>query len=273
MALEIHEASGLPMIEDGMGNMRVLGCLPPHSRSPFLMMSELFPVAADPSTFQELEIASWEPPYVSDQGDKSSCAGHATRCALDAAWTVSGFMRPPARFSGTYTYSWANGGQDAGAVISDICAVLKMHGNATIAEAPDNLVFRQQFARNADAVAANYKPQVIFKIPTYDDLLQCLAWGIPCVFGIMVGRNFMNGNLSSDGMAPLPDVQVGGHAMCAMSLRNLSAYGWVPHVQNSWSGRFGQNGRCFLRREHFARRIDAYGIVAVASAAGNLLVP
>lgn len=256
--LLFHEPAQLPALEVN-GKIRVLGCLPSPERTPFRMMAA-YKAPLDPSLYREIVLADWDPPHVSNQGDKSSCTGHGSRCAFETAWIQGGFKKPAANFSGTYVYSWINGGQDQGAVISDACSALQMYGICTEAEAPENLVFHQQFSPNADKVAALCKPQVIGKLQTYDQILAALALGDPVVFGIIVGQNFSD--LASDGMAPLPDTVAGGHCLCALGLKNHPKYGWVPLVQNSWDIDWGARGRCYLRREHFASRVDAYAIVS-----------
>lgn len=262
----MHE-SGLPMVDDGTGQMRVLARLPPYPRSPFASIGRRVALKA-PSEWQETEVSSWRRPHLTNQGQQSSCTGHGTETAFEAAWTQAGRRDPPAPFSPTYIYGWVNGGRDQGAVISDCATALKLHGICTEAEVPEGMIFAAQFPHRADEVAAHYKPLLVMRCQTYDDICGALAENFPVVLGILVGRNFSQ--LDGRGVCPLPDMVLGGHALAGLELKRHPNYGWVVGVQNSW-GNWGISGtgRAYLRREHFETPTDAFAIVAVADDPGG----
>jgi hypothetical protein len=267
--VEIHPHNGLPMLEDTSGVMRVLARLPPHARSPFAAIGQRVALKA-PNQWEEIELASWQSPHLTDQGQSSSCVGHATMTTFEVAWTQAGQPPPPAPFSGCYVYGWVNGGQDGGAVISDAAAAVKMHGVCTEQEVPEGLLFLAQFPQQAHQVAQHFRPLLVMRCTTFDEICGAIAAGFPVVSGIIVGRNFSD--LDSRGLAPLPDVPLGGHALPLFELKSHPQYGWTPGGQNSW-GRWGVNGtgRFYLRRQHFTNPTDAFAIVAVFNNPDNTL--
>lgn len=255
--------NGLPAVDDGSGNMRVLACLSPHRNNAFPKLSQQMSASAPPQ-WQEIQIDQVCKLLLTNQGSQSSCVGHGTGTCWEAAWQMAGQVMPADPFSRTYVYSWVNGGQDAGAVISEAATALTLHGDCTIKEAPEGAIFRRQLAKDADQVASRYKPLIIMHCQTYDEICAAIAVGFPVVLGITVGRNFSN--LDGFGLSPLPDVPLGGHCLAGLRLMNHPQFGWVVGAFNSW-GKWGVNGSglCYLRREHFDQQTDAFAIQAVAS--------
>jgi hypothetical protein len=97
-----------------------------------------------------------------------------------------------------------------------------------------------------------------FKCRTFEDVVAAISCGFMTVFGILVGRNF--GDLNNEGVAPTPDVVLGGHALAGVGCKTLRNGEWAIDTLNSWSGSWGLNGFCFLTKKSFANRIDAYAI-------------
>ncbi len=264
-----HE-SGLPAL-DVDGVVRVLGLLPAYERNPLRVAASAFPL--DNVPIQEIELCAYKPPELTDQGSQSSCSGHATKTAFEQAWIEAGFTMPPANFSPTYLYAWCNGWRDQGAVLSDLATALMLHGICTRAEAPEGVIFRQQYSQLADRVAAVYKPVSVLSVKTYDQLLACTVMNWPVVFGIQVGRNFSD--MDSNGMCPLPDMVVGGHALVTRGITRHPQHGLVPKFRNSWNSQpwgIGGSGDALLRREHFSQQIDAFAVVAAKADDGEIPV-
>ena len=246
--------NGLPLLHEG-GDYRVLGLLPPSeavSAPPpdFVSARKVFPR----SEWRDISLRHYGVPIM-DQKQSSACGGFATCAAFSVGWYASG--QPQYRFSPFWIYGLCNHGRDAGLVLSDALAALIEHGVAREEAVPSGAMFRSQFPTTAFSDARCHKVMA-WKLSSFDELGSALAQGLTVVSGIMVGQNL--GKLDSEGVCPLPDRIVGGHAMAHLGIKRSNRHGWLIETQNSWSSRWGMGGYCYLHEGHFAGRVDAFAV-------------
>lgn len=251
---------GLPIVEfdDGTGHKvpRALAALPPR---PTCNLPD-FPSA---TTF--LPADQWEErsyrhcvDEVLDQGKTSACGGYAVEGCFRTSWIADG--REPHRFEPRFPYGLVNGGQDGGSVISDLLEAMIQSGICIRGEIPNGALFKHQFPPKAFKNALRFRIGKAFKCNSFEDIVAAISCGFMTVFGIMVGRNF--GNLDSEGVAPTPDVVLGGHALAGVGSKRLKSGEWAVDTLNSWSVGWGDDGFCNLTKKSFARRLDAFAIQA-----------
>jgi hypothetical protein len=210
----------------------------------------------DPASWTDTDLSQTYKTPIRDQGQHGSCTGHAGVTALTYALEQAG-VEPPL-LSCTFPYGLVNGGQDNGASVSSILQVLLQTGTCTEAVVPEALIYQNQFPQNAWTDAQNWMAAEFLKIATYEELCQAISLGYPTAFGIRVGRNFSN--LNAQGVCPLPNMVIGGHALCGVGLKKTFNDSWLVKFQNSWTANWGLSGFAYLTRGHFDQLIDAYAI-------------
>lgn len=237
---------GLPFIEISVGETRMLGCLKPDpnfSAIPdFASAYQLLPQ----SQWTENSLKPANAP-LRDQGQQGSCVGQGSTTAFQYAKTLAGHTEHV--YSASFVYGQINGGKDGGAQVSQGMMELLQTGVCTEKTVPEGEIFKTQYPQEAYTEAARFKALQAYKVNSFEELCTALTLGFPCASGIAVGRNFVRGQLDNNGLAPLPDVIVGGHCMCHMGLRNLNGM-WVVETQNSWKG-WGMGQFCYLQQGHW----------------------
>jgi hypothetical protein len=264
---ERHPESGLPMVEEG-GAWRVLGCLPPPlGASPQMWEASR---GLPPSQFKECNLHTSFPIIkTDDQAQSQSCVGHAIEKIWSYNWLQSGMI--PKDFSPTFIYGLINHGVDRGASLTDGMNALKLFGIAESSYVPEGMIFRSQFPSGAVANAKRYKPVETLRITSYDDICSAITLGQPVATGILVGENF--GKLDDQGICPVPETPVGGHAIALVGLSYCKKLeDWVVLMHNSWGMSWGlkdetgQGGFAKLCRKHFERYFfDTWAIGGVMS--------
>lgn len=246
---------GLTAIES-VGVYRKLAALRPE---PAMMASAphfkaLFQV--DSSQWKETDFEFLGSP-IRDQSTYGSCTGQAGVTALDITRRREG--EEPVLLSSTFPYALVNGGRDNGASVTSILQVLKQYGTCLDSECGTDQIYQQQIPQPAFQTAQQYQALEAYICHSYDECLEAISRGFAVAFGIQVGQNF--NRLDSNGVAPLPDVIIGGHAMCGMGMKRSSQGTWLMKAQNSWTRRWGINGYCWLTKGHFRYQTDAYAIM------------
>ena len=255
---------GLPFLEVD-GEPRFLGCLPPDPLfSALPQFNENFTVL-DQSQWVPNSLKGLNPPQ-RNQGQYGSCTGQSTCNAFTVAKLKAAPTNTFPMLSACYIYGNINGGADQGGRVSDAMMAIRDIGTCYNSEVPDNMIFKSQFPSSASQTALRFKALEIYKLNSFEELCSALSLGIPCVSGIAVGRNFTRNQLDSNGLAPLPDVIVGGHALCHTGLTQLNGM-WVVETFNSWGSSWGLNGYCFLQKGHwnpgYGFPFDSFAIYSV----------
>jgi len=253
--MPLQYIDGLPCI-DGGGEVRKLAALPPPPA--MLAQATRFSsfAAPDPSTWKDCDLSEIVSITIRNQGQYGSCTGHAGIAIEDLIRQKMGLE--PVLLSCTFPYAHVNGGRDNGASVSSILKVLKEIGTCTHAECGTDQIYKQQIPQSAFKTAEKFKIEEAFLCRSFEEICEAINRGFPVAFGIMIGQNF--NRLSAEGVAPLPDVIAGGHALAGVGLKKQRG-GWLIKTQNSWGTRWGINGFCYLTRGHFDNMVDAYAIM------------
>lgn len=254
--MAVRYIDNVPCI-DGGGEIRKLAAFPPppqiYGTAP--RYSSKFE-AVDPSTWADFDFANILELIIRNQATYGSCTGHAGVTAEDIILRKIG-ANPPL-LSCTFPYAQVNGGRDQGASVSSILQVLKQLGTCTHAECDTDQIFKNQIPASAYKTALKYQVFEAFLCRTYEEIVDAINRGFPVPLGIQVGNNFSR--LNNEGIAPLPDMIIGGHALCGIGIKKYKGV-WLVKVQNSWGKQWGIDGCCYLTKNHFTHMIDSYAIM------------
>lgn len=254
---------GLPFIEHD-GEPRKLAWLFEEDEQ---LLKALPPLSAaglprlDRKDIEERDLFIHSELKVKNQGRFGSCTNQAYTTAYLLRWLVMG--RPYVPLSSTFAYAHINGGRDVGASMSAVLRAGLEIGLSLESQCPQNCIYTNQVPNYQEArkTALKYRlhPQGFFRCESYLDLLTAITLGFPAGFGILVGENF--GNLDRDGICPVPDRVVGGHALCGARNRKSQREGMVIDFPNSWDVTWGKQGWGTVSEKHFERRIDAWALI------------
>jgi hypothetical protein len=199
---------------------------------------------------------------VLNQGQHGSCVGHGGATAFSMAWLASG--QTFRRFSPCYLYGNINGGRDAGAIVSDAMQSLQRTGIALEEQVPEGQVYRQSSWSQFDATAQRFRIADAYHCETFDDLGSAAQLGFFICYGILVGNGFTS--LDNEGVPGVGGR--GGHCMAGGdAMKRSSRWGWLIHNRNSWGQSYGDNGCCYLAKQHFeyGGYLDSFAIRLVAN--------
>jgi hypothetical protein len=234
----------LPVLVDHLGVPRVLAALPPYPWQPIpRLMETRAPLPR--SEWREVDLTFPGIPIL-DQGRRNSCTGHMAATGMTVAWYLK--TGELVRFAPTFTYAINAGGRDAGAVVSDIVTTLTTRGCCLESEYPEGAIDVRSIPPSAYQTAARYKLSRWHHTGSWDELCTALSLGWVCGGGFLLGNNFMQPG--RDGIAPVPDRVVGGHAIALVGLVNRGGR-WLVRFQNSWSASWGLQGYGYLTEEFF----------------------
>lgn len=245
---------GLPALE-AAGEYRKLAAMKPEPELLATMQRFSSVMSVDPSTWKDCDYSFYGSP-IRDQKSFGSCTGQAGVTAMDYLRRKEG--EENISLSATFPYAQVNGGRDRGASVSQVLKVLEQIGTCTDAECSTDQIFKNQIQQSAYQTAKKYRVRESFLCRTFEELCEGVNRGFIGACGIRVGQNF--NRLNGDGIAPLPDVEIGGHALCVVGLKKWRGNTWLLKIQNSWSARWGLNGFCYLTKGHFDRMVDGYMI-------------
>lgn len=254
--MPVEVINNLPAVEIA-GGWRVLAALRPslELRTAFARFSARYPVVPR-DAWRDVDY-SWHGIRTRDQRSTSSCTGHAIQAAFMTLRAAAGM--PKVELSATFPYAQVNGGVDRGASVSALLRVLMQLGTCTEAECTLDQLFKNQISVQAYKTAEDYRLQEGFACRTFDEFASSLVLGFTGAIGIMVGQNF--GRLDRNGVAPLPDVAIGGHALAIVGLKKLGGE-WHLKLHNSWGENFGfDGGYCYISERHTQRLLDGFALV------------
>lgn len=180
-------------------------------------------------------------PPIQDQGQLGSCTGNALCGAMD-------YIHPSAVFSRLFVYYNErviehDVRQDGGAQIRDGVKSLSKLGVCLESEWPYvESAFAHKPSAKCFADALKAKITAYQRVSGLTGMLQCLADGLPFVFGFTVYDAFESEEVAKTGVLNLPlpsESIVGGHAVLCVGYDTLSRR-FI--VRNSWGTSWGQAG-------------------------------
>jgi len=186
-------------------------------------------------------------PHVYDQGALGSCTGNGIGAAFEYSHIKQGLKDfIPSRLFIYYNDRAMEGtiNQDAGASIRDGIKSVAKQGVCSEVDWPYVI---SKFAKKPSVKC--YKDALASTITQYaavpqdiDIMKDCLAKGIPIVFGFSVYSSFESNQVTHTGVVPMPgqnESLLGGHCVVCV--------GYIDSVQrficrNSWGTEWGENG-------------------------------
>jgi hypothetical protein len=275
-AVGVHD-NGLPTVE-AAGDMRVLAALPGRPSYQNVPVWESGQPLLPRSQWQECSLRNFEIPVL-NQGQSSSCVGHAAADAFGRAWLASG--QPYRPFSPWFVYGLISGNRDQGAIVGDAMTELAANGVAcTGALADGDLPAQLWMLSQLQQQPAVLKKAMRFKVQEarhltgasiFDQIGSALMLGYSLVSGIVVGRNFSS--LDSEGVVPPLAQALGGHALHHCGLKwSAKRSAWVIETMNSWGPQWGLSGYCYLAEDAWSSNLmapDAFAILADAEDTGD----
>ena len=192
--------------------------------------------------------------WIHNQGSVGSCNGWAAACSYARARYLRGFT-DGMQFSGSWCYSWMNGGRDNGSALEDGLVVSARHGFAELSLCPPDQIWPHLQRRREEclASAANHKAFLPRRVGTKRGFRTALAMGFPVIVAMQFGQQ--SERLNSDGIAGVVRGQ-GNHAVLCDDILMISGRE-VYDFANSHGLGYGDRGRAYLVWGHFE---DTFGV-------------
>lgn len=192
-----------------------------------------------------------------DQGETSSCVGHATAAGVEYDRKVQGLPQfQPSRLFIYYNARALEGSTqqpDAGAEIRDgIKSVVKW---GVPKETTWKFSEDPEYVKKCPSDAA-YAEATRSQITKYSRVGHSLGEigtvlrSHPIVFGSMLYESFMSDKVGKDGIVPMPGRNEGAQGGHAMLLCGIDVDRRIFIVRNSWGPKWGVNGYCFFPYEY-----------------------
>lgn len=202
---------------------------------------------------REPSRVTWGDNWVLDQKSHGSCNGHA-EAGLNARARWNSGITDELQFSGAFAYSLINGHQDNGSVLEHGLLKLVEVGICPASLVTWDMIYPELQPKNAMAEAAKYRGWQPMVCEDFQQLRTALARKQPCVVAVHVGRTFSR--LDKNGVCGV-DGGIGNHAVVIDDLVMVAGEECFD-MANSWGLSFGNRGRGYLRREHFAQTIGRH---------------
>lgn len=255
---------GLETIVDPFtGEVRVLGTMP--TEKGLLMAAPLWSQETATPLIPEAEWPNYAfdidpaPLAIKDQDSKGACNGHAAALTLEMArWAVG---HEHVGLSAWFIYAILCNGRDVGSNIGEALKLLEETGTSTEATMPYGEINPARIPAAAKAEAPRFKITTGQRIETFDEMVTACILREPMNFSLRVGNNF--NDLDSEG-APGVGRGPGNHAVtCYGGLKMSKKWGVMLKMWNSWSQRWGVNGKCWIARAHVesASWFECYRVV------------
>lgn len=261
-SIESDPDTGLSFVEAG-GEKRLLACLPRKEDSGLPRFAAAPSVRVIPrSEWKDKELTHFFD-GIDDQNGHGACAGFAAEVGAHVSKNLHGGIRR--KFSPWFNYAMVNGGQDQGAIVSDLMKSMRDIGLALDETVPDKAWHKRMIPKEAYEDAKRFRLHQAYELSTFDEVVSAVLQNFPVVFGVMIGNRF-----SPDGEGVVPNwdgANVGGHAMPAIGVKFVRNQCRLV-VPNSWSERWGLRGFCYMNESYFRGQrwgLDAFAVQTMAS--------
>lgn len=205
-------------------------------------------------------------PPVADQNGYGMCNASATATALEAARLMMGL--PYVQLSGGDLYGRINGGVDRGSFLEDGLAESMKNGIAPVSAVP--YLNWQTSPPGVDKVRLGFVVLEASLCPTFDHVMSAVLRGRKLISGVPWYANYKP---DQTGWLPRGSGGSGGHAIFGYkgTYRNRTEYG-IWH-QNSWSPRWGLNGRFVLHEGGYAGQVGGWWAIRAVSYSDKETLP
>ncbi len=261
--------TNLPIHDDGSGEIRFLGQVPPPVGS-FVETMESQVTAIDPSQWVEFEYAD-SPVKIKDQNGKGACNGHAAATSLEWARFIAGYTHFD--LSAWFVYAILCNGIDRGSNIGDALSLLSKQGTSLDASVPYATINPGRIPSPARTEASRFRVEIGAPLRNFADMMSATQANKPGNFSICVGGSF--NRLDSDGCVGYSPGW-GNHAVTfGLGAKKSKSGEWLIKCQNSWAERWGLNGFFYIRAQHVDRQsmFEAYCVGVAAEDLQDPLKP
>lgn len=206
---------------------------------------------------------------IRDQGQTSSCVGHAIGTAADTRLRKLGFMNTPdpSRVA-IYTFARAMGRSSGSKKLVDdgsqprlAMKGIREWGTPSEKDWPiDQATINDELPWDVMQKASAFRISQWHRIDSLghgrvEDICNAIAQGYPVVFGVDVDDNFMNYSGKGAVAAPDPSNSYGGHMMCLVGYTTENSERIFRGV-NSWGTGWGDGG-LYWAHEGFIKDVTA----------------
>lgn len=236
----------LPTHDDGTGEIRKLGHIPPpEGRKLFIPGPPLLQI--DEKDWVEFEYDTSNVD-IKNQGNRGACNGHAAATSLEWARWLAGMSRES--LSAWYVYAILCNGVDSGSNIGDALTLLSKQGTCLDSSVPYSTINPRALSAASKVEAGRFKLEIGSALASFNDMMMATQAGRPGNYSIRVGNSF--NNLDSEGV-PGYSSGYGNHAVTfGIGARKMKNGQWKIKWQNSWGSSWGQGGYAWVT----ARAID-----------------
>ena len=185
-----------------------------------------------------------------NQGPTSGCNGGSVANNKTLARFFAG-IHDGTVYSGSYSYSWMNHGQDNGSTLADGYQEACLHGYVSVDLCPWSMIYRKQTAQ-FDALAAQDLAVGPWPVRTQLGFLNNAAKGHLQTVAIEAGPQI--DRVGPDGMAARSDSGMGNHAVTQMDAEILPSGDIGYWLYLDWGPKHANNGFvCVTWDSHLAQ--------------------
>ncbi len=262
----------LEPIIDGNGEERRCGLLMPREDEVSTMAAfetefpnnvledaDIKKLLTDPDRTPRRSIFDSEWVRKGNQGSKGSCNGWAGAMVLSKTRYLRGFADKTV-LSGSYVYSWINGGRDNGSQLIDGMNELMAHGSCPMEMCGPNTIWRQD-TKPFDAEAAKHRGLQCFEAQTKQGFRSGIALGFLGVVAIQVDSRFQ----SFKGSGILPPAGGSGNHACSVQDAKYINGTEVFDFQNNWGLGWGDQGMAWVTWDSFAQPFTVHRFYLIPS--------
>ena len=204
-------------------------------------------------------------PFDWNQNPQSSCGGHGSTTAFNAAWNFQGETLH--EFSPDYTYSLCNGGRDEGSMPDELLDALTLRGTCLRSTVGHGQIYRGSYdTAKADAEAARFKADAVLTVGTEGELITAVLRRQAAYTGVMVDESYFNPD--AKGRVRHGGNVVGGHCTAQIGeyeyMDDLNSGGiWT---RGSWGKGYGLDGWVWTPMSYFRIGFQSFrGCVVIAA--------
>lgn len=198
------------------------------------------------------------PEWIPNQGPYGSCNGFAAANALTRAMYLGG-KTDVQMLSGSFVYSFINGGRDQGSMLEDGLAAIQKYGTVPLTDCPPSYIYRDK-TKQFDAAAKKNRAVDCYAVQTIQGLRTAGAAGFPIIVAVHVGPTW--DRLDSRGISGV-DNGPGNHAVCCDDMLLLPDGTEVFDNIMDWGVQHGVQGKSYLTLGHFKQTFSNHVFYAI----------